>query len=67
MTEKMLRQIAKDIALVKKKVDSIESELNDLSYDLHEIRPEYMEKLDRIEKEGRITKEEFENKFGVKI
>ena len=38
MTEEMLRQIAKNIELVKEKVESIENELSDISCDLHEMK-----------------------------
>ena len=67
MSEEILKKIASDVAVVKEKVKAIEFELTEISNDLHEIRPDYVEKLKRIEKEGTISKGEFENKFGVKI
>ena len=54
--------IANDLADVKKRVIGIESELFEISDDLHEVRPEYLEKLEKIQKEkGRTfeSKEEF--------
>jgi uncharacterized coiled-coil DUF342 family protein len=32
-----------------------------------ELRPEFIEKLRRIEKEGTISQEEFERKFKIKL
>jgi len=32
-----------------------------------ELRPEFIEKLRRIEKEGTISQEEFEKKFKIKL
>ena len=45
----------------------MEAALADIASDLHEVRPEYIEKLKRIEKEGTISKKGFEDKFGVKL
>ncbi|HIH17730.1 MAG TPA: hypothetical protein HA282_00555 [Nanoarchaeota archaeon] len=62
MSEAILKQIANDLADVKKRVIGIESELFEISDDLHEVRPEYLEKLEKIQKEkGRTfeSKEEF--------
>ena len=67
MSDKILQQIAADVALVKEKVQVIEDELIDLSFDLHEIKPEYEKRLRNIEKEGVISKEQFEQKFDVTI
>ena len=59
MSETILRQIAKDITFVKERVIDIESELADLASDLEEVRPEYLEKLKKIEQQrGKV----FENK-----
>lgn len=67
MTEAILKQIARDMTIVREKVEEMEAELADIASDRHEVRPEYMEKLRRIEKEGTISKKEFEDKLGVKI
>ena len=67
MSEEILKQIAKDVAVMKQKLEGMEEELSDIAKDMHVVKPEYMEKLKRMEKEGTISKKEFEEKFGVKI
>jgi len=62
MSETILKQIAKDITFVKERVIGIESELADLASDLEEVRPEYLEKLKKIEQQhGKVfeSKEAF--------
>ena len=64
MAEIILKQIAKDLEFVKERVIDIESELADLSSELHEIKPEYIEKIQKIEKGKGIVfhkKEDFLN------
>lgn len=45
----------------------LEVTMEEIDMDLHEVKPEYTEKLKRIEKEGTISQEAFEKRFGVKI
>ena len=45
----------------------LEVTFTEIDADLHEVKPEYIEKLKKIEAEGTISQEEFEKKFGVKI
>ncbi len=47
MSETILRQIANDLADVRKRVIRIEDELVDLT--LYEVRPEYLKKLKKLE------------------
>lgn len=59
MDEITLKQIYEDLAFVKQKVINIDEELDDLSTDFHELRPEYIKKLKKIGKEkGKV----FDNK-----
>lgn len=51
MTEALaLQQVAQDLAFLKKKVVSIELELNELDYDFHTVKPSYLRKLEKIKK-----------------
>jgi len=44
-----LKQISDDLDFLKKKIMSIEERVEEISDDLHEVRPEYIEKLKKIE------------------
>ena len=63
----LLQQIADDVADIKERIVRLETTMEELDMDFHEIRPEYLEKLKKIEKEGTVSQEAFEKEFGVKI
>ena len=63
----LLQQIAGDVADIRTKITLLEVTFNEMETDLHEVKPEYIEKLKKIEAEGTISQEEFESQFGVKI
>ena len=56
----VLEKIAKDVSEVKEKIVAIENELSEISGDLHELKPEYVEKLKAIDKGKFLSREEFE-------
>ncbi len=49
---KILKQIQNDLSFLKQKVVIIEEELDAISSDMHVVRPEYIAKLQEIEKKG---------------
>ena len=63
----LLQQIAGDVAEIRTKMIDLEVTFTEIDADLHEVKPEYIEKLKKIEAEGTLSQEEFEKKFGVKI
>lgn len=63
----LLQQIADDIVDIKGRMTKLEVTMEEIDMDLHEVKPTYVEKLKRIEKEGSISQREFEKRFGVKI
>ncbi len=63
----LLEKIASDLDFLKKKVVDIEESIEDINIDLHHVKPEYLKKLEAIKKEGTVSSEEFEKKFGVRI
>jgi Ni,Fe-hydrogenase III large subunit len=68
MTEtELLRKISDDLDFLKKKILEIEESLELIDSELHPVREEYLERLDEIKKEGTISANEFEKKFGVKL
>ncbi len=63
----LLRKISDDVTDIKERITKIEITMDEIDMDMHEVRPEYIEKLKKIEKEGAVSQEEFEKEFGVKI
>lgn len=63
----LLKKMAKDIGFMKQKLVVIESEVREIGEELLEVRPEYLEKIKKMEKEGTVSEEEFERKFNVRI
>lgn len=63
----LLKQIAENIVEIKDRLIFLETSFNEINTDLHRVRPEYIQKLKRIEEEGTISLEEFEKKLDVKI
>ena len=64
---KILKQVVVDLETVKEKLNKIEASLDEIDDDLHEVRPEYLENLKKIETGKFVSKEDFEKKFNVKI
>ena len=60
-------QILNELAFLKEKILKIEMEVGEINDDLHQVRPEYLEKLEAIKKEGTVSSAEFEKKFGIRI
>ncbi len=50
----VLKQIQSDLSFIKQKVSIIEEEVDAISGDIHELRPEYVKKLREIEKKGKF-------------
>lgn len=45
---KLLRNIHQDLSFLKQKIAVIEEEVDAISSDMHEVRPEYIKKLEQI-------------------
>jgi hypothetical protein len=68
MTEtELLRKISDDLDFLKKKILEIEESLELIDSELHPVKKEYLERLDEIKREGTVSGNEFEKKFGVKL
>ncbi|MEK6950785.1 MAG: hypothetical protein AABX13_03615 [Nanoarchaeota archaeon] len=62
MEAEVVTLLRQDLEFIKRKVIDIDVELEEIHDDLHQVRPEYLEKLERIKKEpGKkfTSKEEF--------
>lgn len=52
---KLLKEIKDELFFLTKKVIIIEEEVDAISGDLHIVRPEYIKKLKKIDKEGKFN------------
>ncbi|MCZ7356328.1 MAG: hypothetical protein O8C66_10910 [Candidatus Methanoperedens sp.] len=50
----VLKQIQSDLSFIKQNVSIIEEEVEAISGDIHELRPEYVKRLQEIEKKGKF-------------
>ena len=64
MSEQVLKQIQKEVANLKGKIEVLTEIVEHLEDNIHdkmyEIRPEYLKKIKRLEKGKFLTREEFE-------
>ncbi len=51
---KLLKQMQNDISFMKQKIIVIEEEVDAISGDIHEVRPEYIKRIQEIEKKGKF-------------
>ncbi len=64
MSETVIDQrIMDDLAFLKEKIIRIELEVSEINDDLHQIRPDYLEKLKRIDKGKFISRADFEKEL----
>ncbi len=64
MSEAVIDQrILDDLAFLKEKILRIEMEVSEINDDLHQIRPDYLEKLKKIDKGEFISRAEFEKEL----
>jgi hypothetical protein len=66
----ILNEIRNDLNFLKEKIISMEIIINEIDSDIHkELNPEYVKKLDKIEKEDKRIRfrniEEFDKHFGL--
>lgn len=64
MSEAILSQrIIDDLDFLKKKVLKIELEISEINDDLHEVKPDYLIKLEKIDKGRFISRKDFEKEL----
>ena len=51
---KQMQKMQNDISFLKQKVKMLEDEVDVIDGDIHEVRPEYLKKLEEIEKTGKF-------------
>lgn len=49
-----MRRMETEISLLKQRLNALEAEVKVIDEDVHEVRPEYLKKLENIEKTGKF-------------
>ncbi|VVB59254.1 Uncharacterised protein [uncultured archaeon] len=49
-----IRRMESEISLLKQRLNALEAEVKVIDEDVHEVRPEYLKKLEEIEKTGKF-------------
>ena len=62
-TETILKQIANDVADIKRKVEKIEESIGELDMETREVKPEYLKRLKQIDEGEFLSEEEFEKEL----
>ncbi len=62
-SEILLKQIAQNVAVIKKRITQIEADIEDL--DKHDVKPEYAKKLKDIDEGIFLSEKEFEKELGL--
>lgn len=64
MSETILtQQVLDELAFLKEKILKIETEVGEINDDLHQVRPEYLRKLKKIDEGGFISRADFEKEL----
>lgn len=61
-----LKQLTKEVGLIRSDLKEVKSQLKNLAsldVEVYEVRPEYIRKIKRIDKERHFSREEFEKKL----
>ena len=64
-SEILLRQIAEDVAVIKKEISQIKQDIEEIDFDRREVKPEYAEKIKGIEDGVFLSEKEFEKELGL--
>ena len=62
----LLKQIASNVVEIKERLANLEETIKESDL-VHEVRPDYIKKLKKLDEEETISEEEFESKFDVDI
>lgn len=63
MQAQLLKQIAQDVIEIKQRVTRLETTMEEIDVDLHDIKPEYLQKLKKIDEGRFLTEDEFEKEL----
>ena len=61
-----MEKLAKDVRFIKDQILEIKTDVSELTEDLHVVRPEYIRKLNKIQKGKFIRVKDFAERYGIK-
>ena len=60
----VMHKISKDLDFLKERIIKIEANVEEINFDIHnDVKPEYLQKLKRIDEGKFLTEEEFEKEM----
>lgn len=62
----LMEKLAKDVRFIKDQILEIKTDVSELTEDLHVVRPEYIRKLNKIQKGKFIRVKDFAERYGIK-
>ena len=62
----LMEKLAKDVRFIKDQILEIKTDVSELTEDLHVVRPEYIRKLNKIQKGKFIRVKNFAERYGIK-
>ena len=66
MSEELLnQQIMNELTFMKEKILKIEVQINEINDDLHQVRPDYLIRLKKIDKGEFISRKDFEKELAI--
>lgn len=62
----LMENLAKDLRFIKDQILEIKTDVSELNEDLHVVRPEYIQKLKKIQRGKFIRVKNFAERYGIK-
>ncbi len=62
----LMERLAKDLRFIKDQILEIKTDVSEITEDLHVVRPEYIRKLNKIQKGKFIRVKNFAGRYGIK-
>ena len=61
----LMERLAKDVKFIKDQILEIKTDISEITEDLHVVRPEYIQKLNKIKKGEFIRVKNFAERYGI--
>ena len=61
-----MERLAKDLKFIKDQIIEIKTDVSEINDDIHVVKPDYIEKLNKIRKGKFIRVKNFAERYGIK-